>query len=140
TTARAGTGTARSRRPSGDGDLTALMELIDTHAHLDDERFQTDLPDVLARAAQAGVTRVVAVATTAASSRTCIELAARHACIVPSVGIQPNNIAAEPSEAWDQVVQLSSDARVVALGETGLDRHWHDTPFSQQEDFFARHL
>src|SRR5438067_8045975 len=109
------------------------MELIDTHAHLDDDRFQADLSEVLERARQAGVTRVVVVATTAASSGICLDLAVRHARVVPSVGIQPNNVAAEPPEAWDQVAQLAADPRVVALGETGLDRHWQDTPFAQQE-------
>jgi len=83
---------------------------------------------------------VVVVATTAACSGICLDLAVRHARVVPSVGIQPNNVAAEPPEAWDQVAQLAADPRVVALGETGLDRHWQDTPFAQQEDFFARHL
>lgn len=42
--------------------------------------------------------------------------------------------------AWDEVVALASRPEVVALGETGLDRHWDYTPFPQQEDYFARHL
>ena len=50
-------------------------ELIDTHAHLDDPQFQNDLPAVLQRAAAAGVSRVVAIGTTAPSSAACVELA-----------------------------------------------------------------
>src|SRR5262249_2794218 len=55
-------------------------------------------------------------------------------------GIQPNNVAQAAPGDWDEVVRLVSQPRVVAVGETGLDRHWHDTPFPQQEDYFRRHL
>jgi TatD DNase family protein len=114
--------------------------LIDTHAHLDDERFKDDLPDVLERAKQADVRRVVTIATTAASSATAIELARRFPMLVATVGIQPNHVAEAAPNAWDQVCRLASSPEVVAIGETGLDRHWDFTPFAQQEDYFARHL
>ncbi len=115
--------------------------LIDTHAHLDDERFQADLPDVLARAAAAGVTQIVVVATTAPSSRQCLELAARYPQqLRASVGIQPNHVAEAAAGDWDEVLALVHRPEVVALGETGLDRYWDRTPFVQQEDYFARHL
>jgi TatD DNase family protein len=114
--------------------------LIDTHAHLYDERFRADLPDVLTRATTAGVTRIITIATTAADSQACVALAAQHAVLSATVGLQPNNLAAEPPTAWDDVLALVDKEKVVALGEAGLDRHWHDTPFAMQEDFFARHL
>jgi TatD DNase family protein len=116
------------------------LQLIDTHAHLDDERFQADLPAVLERAAAAGVSPVLAIATTAPSSAACVALAAAHAGVYASVGIQPNHVAEAAPDAWDRVVALVAQPRVVALGETGLDRHWNYTPFDQQEDYFARHL
>jgi TatD DNase family protein len=115
-------------------------ELIDTHAHLDDEQFREDLPAVLQRAAAAGVIRVVTIGTTAPSSAASIALAERHPLLSASVGIQPNNIAGEPSGTWDEIVRLVTRPEVVAVGETGLDRHWDTTPFAQQEDYFARHL
>jgi TatD DNase family protein len=115
-------------------------ELIDTHAHLDDERFQDDLPEVLARAAAAGVRRVVTIATTAASSKVCVALAAQYPALAATVGIQPNHVAEAEAGAWAAVVSLVTQAKVVAVGETGLDRHWNYTPLPQQEDYFARHL
>lgn len=115
-------------------------ELIDTHAHLDDERFRDDLPAVLARAAAAGVRHILAVATTAPSSGDCIRLAAQYPAVFATVGIQPNHVAEAAPTAWDEVIACVSRERVVALGETGLDRHWDYTPFPQQEDYFARHL
>jgi TatD DNase family protein len=113
---------------------------IDTHAHLDDERFHADLPLVLDRAAQAGVQRIVVVATTALDSPRCVELAAQHPILRATVGIQPNHVAEAEPTAWDEVVALSQRPEVVAVGETGLDRYWDYTPFPQQEDYFARHL
>jgi TatD DNase family protein len=115
-------------------------ELIDTHAHLDDAQFQNDLPAVLDRAAAAGVRHVVTVATTAPTSVISVELAARHPMLFATVGIQPNHVAEAAPGAWDEVVRLATAPRVVALGETGLDRYWDYAPFPQQEDYFARHL
>jgi TatD DNase family protein len=115
-------------------------ELVDTHAHLDDEQFRDDLPAVLERASQARVQRVITIATTAPSSAVCVALAAQHAALYATVGIQPNLVAEAAPDAWDEIVRLVTRERVVALGETGLDRYWDYTPFPQQEDFFARHL
>lgn len=114
--------------------------MIDTHAHLDQKTFEGDLTEVLARAAGVGVERVITVGVTANSSRDCIELAQRHEMIDAAVGIQPNDVAEAGPQDWDTVTALATDPSVVALGETGLDRHWDHTPFDQQQDYFDRHL
>lgn len=116
------------------------MPFFDTHAHLDDDRFRADLPAVVERAAAAGVEHVVCVATTAADSPRCVEIAGRFSTVWASVGIQPNTVAEAKPGDWETVERLAAAPRVVALGETGLDRHWDFTPFPQQEDYFARHL
>jgi TatD DNase family protein len=116
------------------------MDLFDTHAHLDDEKFQPDLPVVLDRARAAGLVGVVAVATTAVSSQACVDLAVSHALLRATVGIQPNHVAQAEVDDWDKVVALARRPEVVGLGETGLDRYWDYTPFGQQEEIFARHL
>lgn len=114
--------------------------LVDTHAHLDDERFAGDLPQVLARAMAAGVRQVITIATTAATSRQAIQLAGQHQMLFASVGIQPNHVAEAAAGDWDVVVASVAGHRVVAVGETGLDRHWDFTPFPQQQEYFARHI
>lgn len=116
------------------------MQFIDTHAHLDDERFRDDLAAVLLRASAAGVCRIVTIATTAASSAAVVSLTEQHACLSASVGIQPNHVAEAGPADWEEIVRLARHAQVVAVGETGLDRHWNYTPFPQQEEYFARHL
>jgi TatD DNase family protein len=113
---------------------------IDTHAHLDDESFQTDLVEVLARAESVGIRQIVTIAVTQGSSMRAQRLAQSHPMIFASVGIQPNHVAEARAGDWDEVVRLVGQAKVVAIGETGLDRHWDFTPFPQQEEYFARHL
>jgi TatD DNase family protein len=117
-----------------------VADLTDTHAHLDDEQFREDLPAVLARAAAAGVPRALAVATTAASAARCVALADQYPGLFATAGIHPNHAAEAAPADWDAVVALAARPRVVAVGETGLDRHWTYTPFPVQEDYFARHL
>ena len=57
-----------------------------------------------------------------------------------TAGLHPNHVAEAKPGHWDEVVRLADHPLVVALGETGLDRHWDFTPFPQQEENFARHL
>jgi TatD DNase family protein len=117
------------------------LELIDTHAHLTDDRLRDELPAVLDRARAAGVQTAVTIATTAADSADCIALAQTQPPMLrATVGIQPNEVAAAQPTDWDEVIRLVTHPTVVALGETGLDRYWDRTPFPQQEDYFARHL
>lgn len=116
------------------------MELTDTHAHLDDGQLAADLPGVLAHARAVGVTRIITVATSAASSAASVALAAANPGVFPSAGIHPNHAAQAAVGDWDAVVALAERPAVVGIGETGLDRHWNDTPFPMQEDYFVRHL
>ena len=116
------------------------MTYIDTHSHLDQPEFDADRDEVLVRARQAGVEAVLCVGTTAASSLQCAALAEHDADVHAAVGIQPNYCAEAAEGDWDRVVALADHPRVVAVGETGLDRHWDYTPFDQQRDYFDRHL
>jgi len=114
--------------------------LFDTHAHLDQPEFDEDRDEVVARAQAAGVSRIVAVGTTAASSEVCTQLAGRYDGVAAAVGIQPNYVAEAEEGDWDRVVALAGQPGVVAIGETGLDRYWDDAPFPLQQDYFDRHM
>lgn len=113
---------------------------FDTHAHLDQPDFDADRAEVMARAAAAGVSRVLCVAVTAASSARCAQLAGEYASLYASVGVQPNYTHEALAGDWDQIVALARRPRVIALGETGLDRYWDHAPFDLQQDYFDRHL
>jgi TatD DNase family protein len=116
------------------------MLLFDTHCHLDEEAFDVDRPDVVARAGAAGVARLLSIGTTAPTSRRAVELAAEFPSVFAVVGIQPNYAAQAAADDWEKIVQLSSAAKVVGIGETGLDRYWDYAPFDVQIDYFRRHL
>lgn len=114
--------------------------LVDTHAHLDQDDYDQDLPSVIDRALRAGVEWMIAMAVTAESSAACVRLAAKYEPIRAAVGIQPNDVVDAKPGDWDRVVELATAPGVVALGETGLDRYWDRSPFDQQQDYFDRHL
>jgi TatD DNase family protein len=114
--------------------------LFDTHTHLDQEEFDDVRDAVVERARAAGVEALVAVGTTAAASRKCVELAGKYPSVYAAVGIQPNYIAERQDGDWEEIERLAAAPRVVAIGETGLDRHWDFTPFDQQQQYFDRHM
>jgi TatD DNase family protein len=114
--------------------------LFDTHAHLDQEEFDADRTAVIDRARQAGVELILAVGVDLVSSRKALRLAEEHAEIFAAAGIHPNSAAQADPEDWDQIVELADHPRVVAVGETGLDRYWDHTPMAVQQAYFERHL
>ena len=116
------------------------MSYVDTHAHLDQQEFDADREEVIARARQAGVEAILCVGISADSSRATLRLAEEHEEIHAAVGIQPNYCAEAAGDDWQRIVAMADHPRVVALGETGLDRHWNFTPLEVQRDFFDRHL
>jgi TatD DNase family protein len=116
------------------------MEFFDTHAHLDQPDFDADRAEVVARARTAGVREMTAIGTTAATSAVCVRLAAEFDGVYAAVGMQPNYIAEAAAGDWDRIVALAGEPGVVAIGETGLDRHWDFTPFDVQQDYFDRHI
>ena len=97
--------------------------LIDTHAHLDFPDFASDLEDVLRRANDAEVRRIITIGTSLESSRRAIKLAEKHPAVFAAIGVHPTS----EEEAEDDVItplrELAKNPRVVAIGETGLDYH-----------------
>jgi TatD DNase family protein len=116
------------------------MEFFDTHAHLDQPDFDADRAEVVSRARAAGVREMNAIGTTAATSAVCVRLATEFEGVYAAVGMQPNYIAEAAAGDWDRIVALASALGVVAIGETGLDRHWDFTLFDVQRDYFDRHI
>jgi TatD DNase family protein len=116
------------------------LSLVDTHCHLDDRRFEHDLPAVLLRATNVGVVRIICIGTDLASSRALLELACAHDMLSAVVGLHPNHVSEAAPGDWDAIVALANLPGVVGIGESGLDRHWDKTPFPIQEDYFTRHL
>jgi TatD DNase family protein len=102
---------------------TLNSQLIETHAHLDYPDFANDFDDVLRRATEAGVTRIITIGTSVESSRRAVEMAEKHPNVFAVIGVHPTYV----NEAGDDVItplrELTKNPRVVAIGETGLDYH-----------------
>ncbi|MEZ6127151.1 MAG: TatD family hydrolase [Planctomycetaceae bacterium] len=114
--------------------------LIDTHCHLDAEAFQQDLEDVMQRATEAGVQRMLSIGITLQTSEAAVVLANRYPMVSAVVGIQPNYAQEATEFDWNRIVELTSHPQVVGIGETGLDKYWDFAPLDIQRDFFRRHL
>ena len=84
------------------------MAFYDSHCHLDPMRYGDDLPQVLARARAAGVTKMTIIGTRAADSLAAADLAAREPGLVSAAGIHPNDVAGVPADEWDRVGWLVS--------------------------------
>ena len=97
--------------------------LIDTHAHLDFPDFENDLEDVLRRAEQADVKRIITIGTSIQSSRRAIALAETYPDVFAAIGVHPSHVEDAEDDVITPLRQLAQNPRVVAIGETGLDYH-----------------
>lgn len=111
------------------------MDLIDTHAHLDYPDFESDLESVIARAAEAGVTRIISIGTGVESSRRAVALAERFPNVYAAVGIHPTNVAEEGLDFLPALRELARHPKVVAIGETGVDYHHLSEELSDETDW-----
>lgn len=114
--------------------------LIDSHAHLTDERLSGEVAEIVARAEAAGVGQIVTVGTDVASSRAAVALAERTPGLYATVGVHPHSAATAEPEGWRELRELAASPKVVGIGETGLDYHYDFAPRATQRDVFARHL
>jgi TatD DNase family protein len=114
--------------------------LTDSHCHLDFPDFAAELDDVVARAAMAGVTRMITISTYVSRIQTYRALSDRFANVWHSVGTHPHQAAAEPDVTVDEIVALSTHPKCVAIGEAGLDFHYDKSPRDVQEKVFRAHI
>lgn len=114
--------------------------MFDSHCHLTDGRFAEDREEVLSRAHAAGVRRVVTIASDLADSLAAVELAAAHSGMWCSVGLHPHEVEHAREGDEGRIRELAGREEVVALGETGLDYFYDNSPRALQREWFRRHL
>src|SRR6185436_19281406 len=113
--------------------------LIDTHCHLDLGELAPQADAAWERARSAGVVQAVVPAIDAASSRRIVERVAQRADLFAAVGIHPNETAAAAPDDFAVVVAAAGGAKVVAIGETGLDCYRDRATLDVQRDSLLRH-
>ena len=100
------------------------MEFVDTHAHLNDGKFVDDVEAVIARAREFGVTRIINMGDTMASSALVVNMADTYEGLFAAVGIHPEEAHELSEKDIDQLAAWAEHPKVVAIGEIGLDYYW----------------
>ncbi|HSK53532.1 MAG TPA: TatD family hydrolase [Clostridia bacterium] len=117
------------------------MQLIDSHGHLNADRFESDLDDVVASARLAGLVRILVPGWNARSSERALDVVAAHPWMDAAVGVHPHDAAKVDDVAWARIAAVAAqDERVVAIGETGLDYDRVFSPIPDQQANLRRNL
>jgi TatD DNase family protein len=125
-------------RPAELGDRT--VRLVDSHGHLNADRFDADVDLVIGGARLAGVERILVPGWNAHSSERAMALAGRYAWLDAAVGVHPHDAAKVTAGEWAEIEAWARDERVVAIGETGLDSDRMFSPWESQLDNLRRNL
>jgi len=108
--------------------------IVDSHCHLDFPDFEGELPDVIARAKSAGVTRMVTICTRLGSVDAVRKIAEQFEPVFFAAGTHPMSAAKEPMATVEEIVAITAHPKMVGIGETGLDYHYSaDSKAVQQE-------
>ncbi len=138
------------------------IPIVDTHAHVNLDCFEAELDDLIARSregrfpeirgrhfgtdpvARPFISGLICPAVDLATSKRAVALAERYDFLFAAAGVHPNHVGLLQQDEWEGICRLvdteSSKGRLVALGETGLDRHWDDAPFDLQREYFLKTL
>lgn len=114
--------------------------LIDSHCHLDFPELSEELPKVLARAREAGVGRIVTISTRVRNFRQVRAIAEQNEMVFCSVGTHPHNAHEELDVTADQLCEMASHPKVVAIGEAGLDYFYKKSPKRAQARGLKTHI
>lgn len=114
--------------------------LFDTHVHLNDQQYKEDLPEVITRAQEAGVSMMVVVGFDRPTIKRAMELAEQYDFIYACVGWHPVDAIDMTEEDLLWIEDLAAHPKVVALGEMGLDYHWDKSPKEIQQEVFRKQI
>jgi TatD DNase family protein len=114
--------------------------LIDTHAHLYFNHFDQEREEVIQRAFEAGVKKIINIGVDLETSQQCIEMAEKHPGLFAAVGIHPNDSTKMHEDALTSLREFTQHPKVVAIGEIGLDFYRDRSPVETQRKAFRRQI
>ncbi|MCI8320391.1 MAG: TatD family hydrolase [Dorea sp.] len=114
--------------------------IFDTHAHYDDEQFDTDRDELLNTMAENGVGTIVNVSAAYESCERVVRMAQRYPFMYAAVGVHPDEVGSLDDEKFDGMKELFKNDKVVAVGEIGLDYYWDNESHKLQKEWFIRQL
>jgi TatD DNase family protein len=118
----------------------ALPEIVDSHCHLDFPDFDGELPEIIARARAAGVTRMVTICTKLHTEPTVRAIAEAHEGVFYAAGTHPMRAGEEKMTSVEELVALAQHPKFVGLGETGLDYHYSADSAEAQKTSLRIHI
>ena len=118
------------------------MNLVDSHCHLDDRQFDADREEVIERARAAGVERMMAIGTGGGPPdlEAGLRLARQYPFFYATVGVHPHDASKATPETFSAMETLAAEAKVLAVGEIGLDYHYDFSPRDVQRQVFVEQL
>ena len=120
------------------------MEFFDSHAHLDDEKFNEDREELIPEIKKAGITKFISAGYSLEGSIRAIELSKKYDFIYPTSGISPNDIPQTEEELWKNLVKIEElikeNSKIVAVGEIGLDYYWEKENKEMQKLAFIEQI
>lgn len=120
--------------------MTDTPNITDSHCHLDFPELIAELPDVIARAQDAGVARMVTICTKLVNEPSVRAIAEAHAPVFYAAGTHPMSVAAEPMATLEQLIEIAQHPKMVGIGETGLDYHYTAESAKMQQDSLHIHI
>ncbi len=120
--------------------LRRTIMFFDSHAHLNDERFDEDREELIASLNQNGISNVVNIGADLKTSRESIELAEKYDFIYASVGVHPHDVEEMTDADLDTLTNMSKHEKVVAIGEIGLDYYYDNSPRELQRKWFRAQM
>ena len=114
--------------------------LVDTHAHIDDVKYDEDRDEMVVRAKEYGVTRIITMGDTMTSSNNAIKLAEKYDGVYAGVGVHPQEALSLMPGDYDTLAQWMTHPKVKVLGEIGLDYYYENASREKQQEIFIRQL
>ena len=120
------------------------MKFFDSHAHLDDEKFNDDREEIIEKIHNDEIENFVSAGYSLEGSKKAVELSKKYEFIYATCGISPNDIPQTEDELWKDLAEISNlvkkNNKVVAIGEIGLDYYWNTENKDLQKQAFIKQI
>ena len=116
------------------------MKIVDSHCHIDDEKFDQDRDAIISNFENDEIDFIVDPACDIASSEKIIEIVKKYDRVYGAVGIHPHEVEGITDEDLEKIYEMSFSEKIVAIGEIGLDYYYDNSPREKQKEIFRKQL
>lgn len=116
------------------------MELLDSHSHYNDEKFENERDKLINDIYKAGITTIINAGYSLESSRKALEIAKNYNFMYTTAGVSPNDVDYLEKDYIKQIEEIAKNRKVIAIGEIGLDYYWNEENKQIQKDVFINQI